>query len=143
VRRSREHVGDHEKARWVKLAHRDRSAGSHLVLTGQDFDRRGLGIDDGKRPVDARAQAAQHLVLGDRGEADQHDDAVAEQHRGAAFADAEGERDLGNEIAAFETGGVEPFAQQMDAGREAKAGHRGSHRRLRVIHERSINRFEV
>jgi hypothetical protein len=44
--------------------------------------------------VDAWAQAAQHLVLGDRSEADQHDDAVAEQHRGPAFADAEGERVL-------------------------------------------------
>jgi hypothetical protein len=92
--------------------------------------------------VDAWAQAAQHLVLGDRGEADQHDDAVAEQHRIAAFADTEGERDLGNEIAALETSRIKPFAQQMEAGREAKAGHRGQSR-LRVTHERTINRFET
>ena len=75
-------------------------------------------------PDDALAQAADHLVLLEGREADEHGDAVAEQGHEAVLPGPEGEGRRREDVAALEPGHVEAVAQEEGAGREAQVLHR-------------------
>ncbi len=64
----------------------------------------------------ARLQAAQELILLQRIEADQDDDAVAEQDRHTIFIDAERQRRRGQHVAALEAGRVDAVRDEEGAG---------------------------
>ena len=113
----REHVGDHQHARRRQVLERDRAAGHHLVVPlRRDLDGRGLVLDLGVAAGQARTDAADDLVLLDRRQPDQDDDAVAEQDGETGVADAKRKRRRRDEVAALEPCGVEALAQQEGAG---------------------------
>src|SRR5581483_550095 len=108
-----ERVGDDEQAWRRQVAHDDLSAGDDLVvLLGSDLDDRALVLGARIGRDDARAQAAQDLVLLDRRKPDEHDDPVAKQHR-VTSVHAERERRRGDDVAALQHRRVEPVAEQQ------------------------------
>ena len=64
-----------------------------------------------KRADDARTQSAQHVVLLDRRQSDQHRRAIAEQHDLSVVADTERQRISRDHVAALKSHGIDALAQ--------------------------------
>jgi hypothetical protein len=111
----------------------DRTArGNLLVPLGGQLDDRGFLFASLELAADAGGEAPHDLVLLDRAQVDEHDDAVAEQGGDAVGAGAEREGRGRQGIAALEPGDIEAVTDQERAGGDAVTGRERERRGHRV-----------
>ena len=123
----REGVGDHDEPLGRKALQVDRPARRDLVvLVGRQFDDRRLLLVPGELADDALPERADHVVLLERREADEHGDAVAEQRDEPVLAGPKGEGDRRQDVRALEARDVEAVAEQERSGGDAGAGERSA-----------------
>src|SRR5215217_4232181 len=116
-----ESVGDDDEPLRREVSQIDRTARRNLViLVGGDLDDGRLLVVPHELAADPLAQRPDHIVLLQRRQADQDDDAVAEQSDESLLSSPEGERTRGQKIAALEPCDVESVADQKGAGSQAR-----------------------
>jgi hypothetical protein len=117
-------IGDDDQAFGGELLDVDRTSRRDLVVPiRRDLDDRGLLLVTGELAPDALTQAADDLVLLQRGEAHENSDAVTEEGDEALLSGPEGEGRGGEHVTALQTCHIEAVAQEQGAGREAQALH--------------------